>query len=432
MDLMKFFRNDKIETKAGIVQSAEQIINPFQIINGTSYQQNLNPLNLIKFNSGWVSTCNDKNARTLASIPLKLYYKNVTSNELKLTSHKRLDNKQSSKICKAIGMTKEIEIDEITEHPILQLFEKINPVLNYYDFTEIVQSYEGLIGNAYVQIIKNKEGMPTELIPLLSEYVRPVAETINSGKILYYLYKPANVEYKFSTDEIIHFAQYTAGNLLIGKGDLEKCFSAQERMCYYDNFEKFLGVNNSRPDFAVNYKNRLAENDLRDIYRQWNKRFGGVQNSGKVVVTSGDMEIKNLSMSPKELQYEVGRKWSQKEICSAFGVPIALVDTENVNYANAASATNFYLRYTIYPKMAKYCSKFNESFVKTYDPNLFVWFPEEYLEDPVQKTASIISMYNAGIISNEEARSGLGYEGSIEIEDEEVEVEDTEDKPIEE
>jgi hypothetical protein len=41
---------------------------------------------------------------------------------------------------------------------------------------------------------------------------------------------------------------------------------------------------------------------------------------------------------------------------------------------------------------------------------LFVWYSENYIEDPSVKSVNTISAYSAGIIDKNEARFALGYE----------------------
>jgi HK97 family phage portal protein len=395
----------------GITNADGQVVgNNLNILYGNTYQQDKSPQNLIKFYNGWVSICNSKNANTCASIPLKLYYYNK-GKKLQATRYKELDEDTQKVVAKGLRIelkSKEEQIVEITEHPVLDLFAKINDTMNYYDWCALNFEYLGTIGNSYNEIVYDSNGLPIELNPLLGEFVIPIATGKKQGKIIRYEYKPENVLYKYNPEQILQFSNYVPGNLLIGRGELENCLSAQERYCYYDAYEKFLGLNNARPDIAFNYKNKLNVNDMKEMYKQIMKRFSGVQNSGKPIITTGDVDIKNLGFAPRDLSYQVGRDWARQEICAAYGVPISMVTTDEVNRANAIAGMNQYLRNTIYPKMVKFCSKINEQVTPKYDKDLFIWVSEEYLEDPVEKTQNIIATYNAGIIDRNEARIQMG------------------------
>ena len=412
MDFKSFFKRSTIKASQVVSTDDSTQTNPFLTFQSKQHQEDHSPQNLVKMNTGWVSVCNGKNSATCASIPLKLYYKNSTGKDPQITRFKHIDKKLIKNICKSanLELKQKETIEEILDHPLLKLFESINDTMNYYDWCELNFEYLGLIGNSYNEIVY-KDNIPISLSPLLSEYVVPVANGKIQGDISGYLYKPENKEYKFKPEQILHFAQYAPGNTLIGRGDLETCMNAQERYCYYDQYEKFLGINNCRPDWLLNLKApKISEKDLKDYYRQLMKRFGSVKNSGKPIIVAGDMDVKNLGFAPKDLQFQVGRQWSLKEIAGSFGVPEALVTVQDVNRANAVESTNQYLRYTIYPKMVKYCSKINEVLTPKYDTSLFVWFEEQYLENPVEKITNTIAAYSAGIVDRNEARSAMGYE----------------------
>lgn len=426
----------KYTSKAGVIQSQDNISQgyDFNIISGSPCKSNdFNPVNLLSLNTGWINFCNTKNANTCSSIPLKLYYKNP-GKTLEMTAYKSLSNSQVKSICKSanIILKEQEDIQEILEHPILTLFKNINDTMNYYDWCSLNFQYQGLIGNSYNEIIYDADGLPIALNPLLGEFITIKGTGKNQGKIISYLYKPDDkTEKTYKPEQVLHFANYAPSNNLIGRGELEFCYSAQERFLYMDAYEKYLSINNGRPDIAVAYKNRLSEKDLKDQYRQWNKKFGGVQNSGKVAVTSGDMTITNLGFAPKDMQFGNGRTWALKEICAAYSIPEALVSVTDVNRANSVEATNHYLRYCIYPKMTRFCSKLNEQLVPLYDPNLFIWMEEQYLENPVDKNKTTIELFNAGIIDKNEARSAVGYE-PLDEEDMETEVDDSEEDNNEE
>lgn len=412
---------DRFLSKAGYIKTPNGISdNPLLFLSGNAYTQCKDPQTLLNYDTGWVSVCNRKNASTCASLPIKLYYK--ATEMPKLTPYKKLKSLPKHL---DIELKANEEVIEIIEHPLLKLFDNINETLNYFDWCELNFLYLGLLGNSYNEIVYEND-IPVALNPLLAEYITPVASGAKQGTISKYIYKVDNVNKEFAPKDILHFANYMPGNTLIGVGELEKCLSAQERYCYYDNFEKALGNNNGRPDMAVGYKGKLLEKDLKDLYKAWNKKFAGVQNSGKVVITDGEYEIKNLNFSPRELQFQVGREWSRQEIIAAYGVPKSLVTSDDINMANSVMGLRQYYKNTIFPKMVKFCSKINEQLTPLFDKNLYVWFSEIEIEDPEVKRKSSIELYNAGIIDKNEARNINGFE-AIELEEVEDVKPDTED-----
>jgi HK97 family phage portal protein len=419
MSLFDLFKKPQVEQKAYNVEA-----NPLQLLlNGGNESKNYSPSELLKFNNGWIYTCNNKTSQTIASVPIKLYYTNSNSKELKWTKHKKIDKKTFNYIIEH----KDINMDvvEVLDHEVLNILNAPNDRMNYFDLTYITESYLGLIGNCYWYINENS------IYPLKSENVSVIIEDsdIGYGKIQSYKYEYSPSKYRFfKPEEIIHFCNYVPGNTLYGKGELESAISYAERETYYNIAENYINKNLARPDFVVSYKNGIKENELRETNKQWYKRFGSAKNQGKPIIVGGDIDIKNINLPPKEMSWEQGRKDVQKNICSIFGVPEALVELNQANYASASAATEHYMIYTIKPKLIKYLEKINTQLVKKYDGELFLW-PEagfEFSSDAL-KTAQIDQIYSQlGVYGNEYIRDKLGIpQNAAEGEEEGEEDENT-------
>lgn len=403
------------------------------LITGDKLQITYSPADLVKLNKGYVAICNNKNSATIANVPVKLYY-NSPASSIKSTQHKRVSNSQFNHIkntCtnKAVAQLEtQNDIVEIVEHPILDLLSVINNQMNYVDFVSFIQQYLGLIGNGYVKInLDSNTNLPKSLDPLLSEYVTPVADNAIHGKISGYKYTAGSKPRTFSAKEIIHFINYTPGSRLIGVGELEQCINAVTRYNYYDEFESCINRNYGRPDYLISYKNKISKKDLDEVYKQLYKRLGGSE-KGKPVVTSGDLDVKELGFAPKDMSWMQGRKSSVLEIANSFGVPESMIALNSSNLASALTATNEYFRHSIFPKMSQFIAKLNEVLVPMYaQPGLFLWYDGFIKPDAVTNSTMVVEQFNAGLIDREEARQQLGLdpdpiqssqEGSGRVEDE--------------
>ena len=403
----------KLEQKA--ISTDQNLIN---IISNEPYNKDkYSAQELIKLNKNWIYICNFKNASTCASVPLKLYY-NSNGKSIEKTPHRKIDKKTFNILRKELNK-KTLELDdivEIIEHPVLDLLYKINDSMNYIDFVQLVQGYCGLIGNSYVRI-ELTNGVPSALYPLLSEYVSVICDKA-TRQVTKYIYKVNNDTVTYQPDEILHFVNYCPGDITIGRGDLEACVDAAMRYNYYDAYENYLNRNNARPDFIINYKNNINEKDYKEVYRQFTKRFGSVKNAGKPIVTTGEMNIQNIGLAPRELQYSLGRAEAQKVICAVFGVPEALVELNSANLASSLSANNMYNKYTIYPKMTALVEKLNEKLLPMYDSNLFLWFDKSFENSQIEQ-AEVDQIYiTNGVYNGEYVRNRDNF--MVDMDDETV------------
>jgi HK97 family phage portal protein len=394
---------------------------------GQSIRTILNAPELVKLGlKGWPSICNTRNASILSTIPLHLYYNKKSNKKLEFTPYCNISRFKSAYIKDSIRniiIKQAEEIVEIIEHPFLDLLNNVNESMNYIDWMQLEQMYLGLIGNSYTLI--NKNGENTTLEPLLSEYVNPLTQKDKSkvsGEIIGYSYKiPGQKEQIYKAEDIIHFVNYAPGNLLNGNGDLETCIMAAKRLQYYDLYEMYLNANNARPDHVWLRKERSTEKDLKEMYRQIDKRFRGVANSGKpLVVSGGDVDIKTLGFAPKDMAYNNGRESSIQEIAAAFGLPESLLKLNDANYASAKVGMTQYYRTTILPKLVKFVEKLNEQLLPSYDNsgNLFIYFEEPKIIDPTENANIVISAFEKGILDRNEVRLALGYETQDKTQDE--------------
>jgi HK97 family phage portal protein len=284
------------------------------------------------------------------------------------------------------------------------------------DMTKNSIEYLGLIGNAYWKIELDTNGLPARLIPLQAEQMQVGVDKY--GIPAEYIYQPtlqggnAQVEQvRYKPSQIIHYMNRSPGNTLysLGKGKLEACIDAASLYQFMDSYEQYLNRNMARPDVVVSYKGAPSEAEMKAVMAMWNKAFRGEQNSGKPLVTSGDVDVKNLGFAPRDMQFQIGRQWAKKVILATYGVPEALVEINDANYASSYSAMSHFTEYTIHPELSAYLAVFNRRVTRLYDPNLVLWYDEQVASDPQTQSAIVNTSFVNGIISRGEAREALGY-----------------------
>ncbi len=399
--------------------------NQLQAIIGTNSDAITCNADLVKLgNTSWQSICNRRNAQTMASLDIKLYYKNKSNKKTILGKKITKDQKKHLRTTK-----KELnEVEEIIKHPILDILNGED--YSYSELIEYISLYMGSIGVCYVRKVKENNKI-ISLEPLLSEFVTPIVNGKQGeveGEVTQYKYNPPNKNEVIPADDIIQFVNYSPGNKVVGIGDLEVCLDAALRSKYYDDFEKYIAKNNGRPDFIISTKNNIKEEEAKTWYKKFISKYMGVKNSGKPLMLNGEYKIDVLNFKPNELNFQNGRKEAKATICSAYGVPISMIDnSEQINRATAYAGLEQYARYTIYPKLSKIIEVLNKELVKDYDDNLFLWFDELQLTDTELVAERIMKQVQARIITIDEAREKLGYE-AMEMDDTEMDDKKEEDK----
>ena len=116
----------------------------------------------------WVYVCANKNATTFAQQKLRLYVTKQSSSEkvivrTKAISKEMLDYIYRSPVSTLNCVRKAVEIEEVTEHPLLDMFKNVNQYMNRFELLEMIDLYQELTGNAYLYVVKNSIGVPAAL-----------------------------------------------------------------------------------------------------------------------------------------------------------------------------------------------------------------------------------------------------------------------------
>ena len=381
------------------------------------YAPSFNHKALVDRYSGWVYACANKNAINCAQIPLRLYAARPNSKTKALFPTKSIQHDTADYLSKsptvAKYLAKAVEVEEVLDHPFLTLMQQVNGFMNQFDMLELMFLSQELTGNAYWYMFREGEtGLPTEIWPLLSQFIKIVPS--KEKFIEYYEYLVAGVEKRrFEQEDVIHFKYVSPKDAYYGLGPLQAAVVAADRSRSMNTFEVGLFMNRAQPDVALILPPDAGEPDApskKRMYKEWYKRFGGVKKGGGMAILHGGAELKQISLSPKDMAYLKGRKATLNEIASIFGVPMSKLTTDDVNRSNAQSGDYAYMKDTILPRLRKVEQKLNEQLLPLYDERLFVAFDNPVPEDKEFRLKEVESLLKTGYSYINEQRQIDGLE----------------------
>lgn len=368
---------------------------------------------LLNAYKSWIYVASSKNAATVASFALKLYVAK-TSKTSKLLVKTRKLNPETKKFLysKEMGhldryLSKAVEVEEVLEHPFLELMKNVNPFMNEFELKEMTDLHEELVGNNYWYIVSNGAGIPAEIwiVPPDKMTVIPSKEEF----IKEYLYKVGDQEIHFERDEIIHFKFPSPTSAYYGCSPFSAIIHAYNINENMNKYESALFKNMARPDGVLETDQGLTDEQVERMKTGWKQHYGGVDKTGKIAVMDRGLTYKPITFSPRELSFLAGRKLTKEEIFNAFGLPLGLFDKE-ANRANAEMANYSYMYSTISPRHRRQEQKINEQLLPRYDDRIFCAYENCVPEDKEFKQKTKVENVNAGIISRNEARKEDGLE----------------------
>lgn len=360
-------------------------LSPFEIIQNRGKPQPKDYPSLIARNKSWVYTSASRNSVEVAQVAMRLFV-TTGKNERKprvptAKIHKSHEDYLRKSSVTAPYLTKAIVIEEVLEHPFLRLMKRVNPHTTGFILKELLELDQELTGDAYVYVVPDSLGVPVQLWRLPSQYV-----TIVPGRgdefIKGYIYgKSRDNQIAFTADEVIHFRFPNPGNMFYGLSPLEAILDVADVNKAMDAYDIALLKNQGRPDFAIIYKDRLADGQREKLRKEWRRIYGGVTKSGKAAILDEAADIKELGFSPREMAFLQGKKWTRDEIAAAYGVPISKLTVENVNKANGETGNIQYARDTIRPRLLRMEETWNMDLIQKFDERLFVAFDNPVSED---------------------------------------------------
>jgi len=397
--------------KAAPATSVEQF---FRLVSGDAARENWSSADLMSLYTAFAAVAVDRICQTASGIKTYLYYARRPGQEIRAYTTRPVAKSARAHVAGGYARLgiKAADIVEIEEHPLLEFLKGDDVQPGWRDIVSLGTAYELLIGNAYF-LTEWDAGLLTSFLPLQSECINPVVDS--RGAATSYVYRPTGTgqsgqEITYPASAITAFRLASPGpNLLsVGRGPLEKVVRNADLYDRYDRFESRLLGNNARPDFILNYKGNPSETEKRAVSRMAAKAFGGV-NSGKPLISGGDLDVKELGFSPRELQYDKGRSWMMKVILAEFGLPESIALLNDANRASATVALQQFRSLTVNPLLGMFLEKFNRAVVQKYDPRLIYWYDDSEIYDPIEKAAAVTAEFTAGIITRDEARAELGY-----------------------
>jgi len=368
-------------------------------------------LSLLKAYRSWVYIAASRNAAAFAAVPIKLFVAKETPRQKLLTYTKDVHPVMQEELINRFHhlpyVRKAQEIGEIVEHPILNLLYSVNNFMNKTDLFELTDLYQELSGNAYWFLIFDKLlGIPTEIWPLPPDKVTIIPD--KNKFIIGYKYTNGTIKRDFTTDQIIHFKWPNPMDVYYGMGSLQgvaDIYNINQNMNQYENA---VFSNSGRLDGYFTTEQEMDEPSFKRLKREVTDTWTGIANAGKTGLFDFGLEYKPVNLSPRELSFMQGRRWTKAEIFEAFDTPMGLFD-EKANRANAEAAQFTYMKYGIQPRLRRFEEKLNERFVPLFDEKLFLAFDEVIPADNEFRLKEDTEYIKSGVKLINEVRNERGW-----------------------
>ena len=255
----------------------------------------------------WVFVCVNKLARSLASLPLKVYEGESDGD------HTYVPKSAPAKLLRR-------------PYPYARTFSLIENAIGNL----------GIYGNAtFVKFRGGNGNTPAELWPMpwrnvqvVKGYTRPIDAYIYWG--------PNGLRKVFSPDDVVHFSWFNPNPIEPwGISPLEPLATTLSLENAGQRYAMSSYGNAARPASFIQSARNLTKQQRAELRDEINQSYGGPENAFKVALLDNGLEWKPLGYTIREAQLVESRKISREEVCAAYDIPPPMVGIlDNATFSN--------------------------------------------------------------------------------------------------
>lgn len=274
---------------------------------------------LLKANRGWVYTCSSKNAVSIASTPIRLYVGKRNNIDIKsfktvkVSKAKDVYLREKPSLSSLTRVKQAVGIEEVLEHPLLDMFNSVNNFMNKFYLFELTSLYQELCGNAYWYILENRLGVPVEIWPVPPQHLMILPDKVKFIKG--YELRKGMDKIPFDEKEIIHFKFPSVTSVYYGRAPLSAVTDAYNIHQSMNQYELAIFKNMGKLEGAFETEQELSQYEFDRLKEELSQSFGGVKNVGKSPLLEKGVSFKSYTSTPRDLSYLSGRTKIKEEIC---------------------------------------------------------------------------------------------------------------------
>lgn len=303
-----------------------------------------------------------------------------------------------------------------TAHPINNLLRHPNPRISGFSLIHELVSNKLLFGNAYLLLITAQGNSATELYCLSADQM---SVDTKGGNILSYRYTCNGVAKIYKVDpitqqsKILHLRNYHPTDQIRGLSCVQAASRAIELHNKATEWNSNLLKNGARPSGALVVRDTnsyLTDEQFSRLQEQLNEKYLGSTNSGKPLLLEGGLDWKEMSISPRDMDFIESKNSAAREIALAFGVPPQLLGINGDNtYSNMQEARLALWEETILPLLDYVADALSSWLSHWYNEKLVIDFDRDAISALTQQRQELWNkLNNANFMTINEKRSLVG------------------------
>jgi len=311
--------------------------------------------------------------------------------------------------------------DEVDRHPLLDLLAHPNPLQDGTAFMESV--YVALLtsGNAYIEAVRPRDGQaPTELYALRPDRMKVIPgpnglpqgyEYSVGGKVTRWAADPLTGE-----SPVLHIRLVNPLDDWYGLAPLEAAMISIDQHNAAGSWNQALLNQGARPSGALVFApkdgpSNLSDEQMSRLRSELDDHYQGKSNAGRPLILEGGLEWREMSLSPKEMDWLSGRDAAARDIALAFGVPVQLIGIEgSQTYTNMKEARLALYEETVLPLLARVIGAFDHWLCPAFGKDLCLDYDSDEVSALTSRRDTLWEkLGKVDFLTVDEKRAALGY-----------------------
>jgi HK97 family phage portal protein len=378
------------------------------------------PAEALAYYSSWTYICSSLNARACASVPLRLYGAVKTRGSkikwagtdvpvpTRPVSKARRKQFEATRSLQPY-LTKAVDVEEITEHPFLDLIQNVNPFSNMSDLMELTVTFMDLTGSAYWYLVRNGAGVPEAIWSVPSQYMTPIPGKTLDTFITGYKFTRGQTDVTLPIEDVLMFAYPNPKNQLIGFSPVLGVADAVYNSSQMKLYEASIFTNKAMVDGVFTVDATVPGPQAARAQESFSAEYAGMMKAGKRPILPPGMKFEKATMTSVEIESIERSKMTREEIAASLDVPMSLLDPNSIR-SNVDGAQLFHARFGLAPRLRKIEERINERLIPMYDSGngIFAAFDSCVPEDLAFQLEQRKNAVGGPWLSADEARAEEG------------------------
>lgn len=312
---------------------------------------------------------------------------------------------------------------ELESHPLINLLTRPNPSQGGAELFEALYSFFLISGNAYLEAVGPGYGSPLELWTLRPDRMRVVPG--KNGTVDSYRYSVGGQSKDFPVPPlggmaaVMHLKAFHPLDDWYGMSPLEAAAVSIDQHNDAAKWNASLLQTAGRPSGAIVYRpsgadapDTLTADQRQALKHELEHHFSGADNAGRPLILEGGLDWREMSLSPKDMDWLAGKDVSAREIALAYHVPAQLIGVAgSLTFSNFEQARLALYDDAVLPLLDRVKDGLNSWLAPQFGDDLYIDYDLDKIEALAPRRQEVWArLASADFLTVNEKREALGYD----------------------